>query len=174
MLASSSKRHQDTFIPQVSKYFLANFFMLEVNLVSVVVDSCLETLDQEHDWIGWHLLIGPLKLLKAFLVHNENKHLSIPVTCAIHVNELLALCTFSWKIFSICIICGLSFLLSLLLILNIYFLCRKSKPLLQPNPKQKFQHHKWPELCIPQMQGATYKHPQLWVSPLVLGTCIQA
>jgi hypothetical protein len=28
-------------------------------------------------------------------------------------------------------------------------------------------------LCIPQMQGAMHKHPQLWVSPLVLGTCIQ-
>jgi hypothetical protein len=50
-------------------------------------------------------------------------------------------------------------------VLNIYFLCRKSKPLLQPNPKQKFQHHKQQELCIPQMQGAMYKHPQLWVSP---------
>jgi hypothetical protein len=63
--------------------------MQEVNLVTVVVDSSLETFDQEHDWIEWHLLIGSLKPLKAFLVHNENKHLWIPVTCAIHVKEPL-------------------------------------------------------------------------------------
>ena len=157
----------------MSEYFFAKFFMQEVSSVNVVVDSCLETHDQEHDWIEWHLLIGSLKLLKAFLVHNENKHLSIPVTCAIHVTEPLEICTFLWKIFSICIICGLSFVLAKFMILNIYFVCRKSKPLLQPNPKQKFLHHKWQELCIPQMQGAMYKHPQLWVSPLVLGTCIQ-
>jgi hypothetical protein len=71
----------------------ANFFMQEVDLVTVVVDFCLETLDQEHDCIACHLLFGFLKLLKAVLIHNERKHPSVPVTCAIHVQELLETCT---------------------------------------------------------------------------------
>jgi hypothetical protein len=74
--------------------FFANFFMQEINLVTVVVDSRLETLDQERNCTAWHLLIDSLKLLKAVLIHNENKHSSVPVTCAIHVQEPLEICTF--------------------------------------------------------------------------------
>jgi hypothetical protein len=72
----------------VKKIPVIFFLGMQFNIYSNKVDSLMEALFQQHDWNEWHLFIDSLRLsLKAVLLQNKNKYLSVPTAHAIYVKK---------------------------------------------------------------------------------------